>query len=133
MNISTRKPSFTSQQAGAIKRTSDNYPYLDPAVFQADFAADLPREQAEFESRSQIPTAADVFSTSMAVAAWKTKPSWGIVAGADRIIDPDLECWYYERAGSHTTEIAGASHSVCESRPREVAAVIEAAAHNATS
>jgi len=125
------KPSFTSQQPGAIKRTSDNYLYLDPAAFYPDFAADLPREQAEFESRSQIPTSADVFTTSMKVAAWKTKPSWGIVAGSDKIINPDLERWYYQRAGSHTTEIEGASHSVYESRPREVAAVIEEAARNA--
>lgn len=125
------KPSYTSQQPGAIRRTGDNYLYLDPAVFYPDFAADLSREQADFESRSQIPTAAEVFSTSMTVAAWKTKPSWGIVAGADRIINPDLERWYYQRAGSHTTEIPNASHSVYESRPNEVAAVIEEAARNA--
>jgi pimeloyl-ACP methyl ester carboxylesterase len=51
-----------------------------------------------------------------------------IVAGADRIINPDLERWYAKRANSHTTELAGASHSVYESRPNEVAAVIEKAA-----
>ncbi len=130
--LGKQTPSYTSQQAGAIKRTSDNYLYLDPAVFYPNFAADLPKEQAEFESRSQIPTAADVFSTSMTVAAWKTKPSWGIVAGADKIINPDLERWYYKRAKSHTTEIEGASHSVYESRPREVAAVIEQAAQEAS-
>jgi pimeloyl-ACP methyl ester carboxylesterase len=126
------KPSYTSQQAGAIKRTPDNYLYLDPAVFHADFAADLPREQAEFASRSQIPTAADVFSSPMTVAAWKTKPSWAVVAAADKIINPDLERWYYARAHSHTTELEGASHSVYESRPREVAAVIEDAAKHAS-
>jgi pimeloyl-ACP methyl ester carboxylesterase len=125
------KPSFTSQQPGAIRRTSDGYLYLDPAVFHPDFAADLPREQAEFASRSQIPTSADVFSTSMTVAAWKTKPSWGIVAGSDKIINPDLERWYYARANSHTTEVEGASHSVYESRPRDVAKVIEDAALHA--
>ena len=129
--LGKRTPSDTSQQPGAIRRTSDDYLYLDPTVFQADFAADLSREQADFESRSQIPTAADVFSTSMTVAAWRTKPSWGIVAGADRIISPDLERWYYERAGSRTTEIRNASHSVYESRPHEVAAVIEEAARDA--
>jgi pimeloyl-ACP methyl ester carboxylesterase len=66
----------------------------------------------------------------MTAAAWKTKPSWAIVAGADRIINPDLERWYYARAGRRTTELKGASHSVYESRPKEVAAVIvEAAQH----
>ena len=58
------------------------------------------------------------------------KPSWGIVAADDKIINPDLERWYYDRAKSRTTEIAGASHAVYESHPREVATVIEDAARN---
>jgi pimeloyl-ACP methyl ester carboxylesterase len=120
-------PSATQKQEGAIK-TADGFTFLDPAKFYQDFAADLPREQAEFESRSQILTAAKVFTTPMTVAAWKTKPSWAIVASADRIINPDLERWYYARAHSHVIELDGASHSVYESRPKEVAAVIEEAA-----
>ena len=91
-------PSATSEQRGAIKETGDSFTFLDPADFCEDFAADLPREQAEFESRSQVLTAAKVFTTPMTTAAWKTKPSWAIVAGADRIINPDLERWYYARA-----------------------------------
>ena len=59
------------------------------------------------------------------------KPSWGIVAGDDLIINPDLERWYYERAKSRTTEVKGASHSVYESHPQDVAAVIIEAAENA--
>jgi pimeloyl-ACP methyl ester carboxylesterase len=121
-------PSATSKQKGAIKETDNGFTFLDPNDFYQDFAADLPREQAEFESRSQILTAAKVFTTPMTAAAWKTKPSWAIVAGADRIINPDLERWYYARAHSHTKELEGASHSVYESHPKEVAAVIEEAA-----
>ena len=124
-------PSFTSKEAGAIKKTDDGYTYLNPADFPKDFAADLPLKQAEFESHSQILTAAKVFSEPVKVAAWTSKPSWGIVAGADKIINPDLERWYYARAHSHTTVIAGASHSVYESRPKQVAAVIEDAAKHA--
>ena len=71
---------------------------------------------------------AKVFSAPLTAAAWKTKPSWGIVALADKIINPDLEKWYYARAHSHTIEIEGASHSVYESHPKEVATVIEEAA-----
>ncbi len=121
-------PSATSKQKGAIKVTDDGFTFLDPADFYEDFAADLPRGQAEFESRSQVLTAAKVFTTPMTVAAWKTKPSWAIVAGADRVINPDLERWYYARAHSHTKELEGASHSVYESHPKEVAALIEEAA-----
>src|SRR6267378_1216949 len=123
-------PSATSKQKGAIKVTDDGFTFLDPADFYQDFAADLPRKQAEFESRSQVLTAAKVFTTPMTAAAWKTKPSWAIVAAADRIINPDLERWYYDRAHSHTVELEGASHSVYESRPNEVAAVIEDAAEH---
>jgi pimeloyl-ACP methyl ester carboxylesterase len=130
-DLGKRMPSIAQKQAGAIKKTTDGFTFLDPADFHDDFAADLPREQAEFESRSQIPTAVGVFTTPMTVAAWKTKPSWAIVAEADRIINPDLERMYYARAHSHTTEIKGASHSVYESRPKEVAALIEQAAKHA--
>jgi len=126
--LGKRMPSATQKQEGAVKKTADGFTFLDPANFYRDFAADLPREQAEFESRSQILTAAKVFTAPMTVAAWKTKPSWAIVAGADRIINPDLERWYYARAHSHVIVLDGASHSVYESRPKEVAAVIEEAA-----
>jgi pimeloyl-ACP methyl ester carboxylesterase len=91
----------------------------------------LPPDQAEFESRSQVFAAAEVFDTPLTTAAWTTKPSWGVVALADQIINPDLEKWYYARAHSHTVEIPGASHSVYESHPKQVAAVIEQAAENA--
>jgi pimeloyl-ACP methyl ester carboxylesterase len=125
------KPSFTARQPGAIEKTADGYTYLNPADFPHDFAADLPLAQAQFEAHSQMLTSASVFTTPLTAAAWTTKPSWGIVAGNDKIINPDLERWYYARAHSHTTVIAGASHSVYESRPREVAAVIEDAARHA--
>jgi pimeloyl-ACP methyl ester carboxylesterase len=130
-DLGKKMPSYTSKQPGAIQKTDDGYTYLNPVDFPKDFAADLPLKQAEFESHSQILTAAKVFSAPMTVAAWTTKPSWGIVAGDDKIINPDLERFYYQRAHSHTTVLAGASHSVYESRPKEVAAVIEDAARHA--
>lgn len=121
-------PSILAKTDGAIKKTPDEFTYLDPAEFPKLFAPDLPRERAEFVAHSQVPAAAKMFATPLTAAAWKTKPSWGIVAGGDKIINPDLERWYYARAKSHTTEIKGASHSVYESHAREVAAVIEDAA-----
>jgi pimeloyl-ACP methyl ester carboxylesterase len=66
----------------------------------------------------------------MTAAAWRSKPSWAVVAAGDQIISPDLERWYYERAGSHTIEIPGASHAVYESHPKEVAALITEAARS---
>ena len=131
--LGKKTPSVTSQLPGAVVKTADGYTYLRPDLFPSHFAADLPLDQAKFEAQSQVLTAAAVFSTPMTAAAWKTKPSWGIVAAADKIISPDLERFYYERAHSHITVIEGASHSVYESRPKEVAAVIEEAARSATT
>jgi pimeloyl-ACP methyl ester carboxylesterase len=54
-----------------------------------------------------------------------------LVAGADRAINPDLERWYASRANSHMVEVAGASHAVYISRPKEVAGLIEEAASHA--
>jgi pimeloyl-ACP methyl ester carboxylesterase len=115
----------------AIQKTPDGYAYLDPARYHADFAADLPADEAAFEARSQVFTAAKVFSTPITNPAWKLKPSWYMVAKADRIISPDLERMYAARAHSHAVEIGGASHSVYRSHPKEVAALIEQAALHA--
>src|SRR5947207_2185353 len=71
---------------------------------------------------------ADNFKAVITTAAWRTKPSWMLVATKDRTINPDLERWYATRAKSHRVEVSGASHAVYVSRPKEVAALIEQAA-----
>jgi pimeloyl-ACP methyl ester carboxylesterase len=129
-SLGKKTPSVLAKTEGAIRKTPDEFTYLNPEDFPKLFAPDLPRERAEFSARSQVLAAAKVFTTPLTAAAWKTKPSWGIIAGNDKIINPDLERWYYERAKSHTTEIKGASHSVYESHPKEVAAVITEAARS---
>lgn len=121
-------PSDTQKITGAVVRTPDGFTTLRPDLFPVQFATDVDPARARFQALSQVPTAAAVFATPLTTAAWRTKPSWGIVAGGDRIINPDLERFYYRRAGSRETVIDGASHAVFESHPAEVAAVIEAAA-----
>jgi len=115
----------------SLKKGADGFDYIDPLMFRADFAADLPKKQAQFMANSQMPAADEVFHTIIQNPAWKVKPSWYMVAKSDRIINPDLERMYARRAGSHTVEIAGASHSVFESHPAEVAKLIIEAANNA--
>jgi pimeloyl-ACP methyl ester carboxylesterase len=115
-------------KSGAIKKTSDDFTYIDPTQFHELFAADLPADRAALMARSQVLNFADNFSATITTAAWRTKPSWMVVAGNDRTINPDLERWYAKRANSHTVEVAGASHSVYVSHPKEVADVIESAA-----
>jgi len=122
-----RFPSDLSK-SGAIKKTADGFTYLDPAQFHEYFAADLSAEQAAFMARSQVLNFADNFKAVITTAAWRSKPSWMLVAGADRTINPELERWYAARAKSHKVEVAGASHVVYISHPKEVADIIESAA-----
>src|SRR5215469_13200333 len=82
----------------AIKKTADGFTYLDPAQFHEYFAADLSVEQAAFMARSQVLNFADNFKAVITTAAWRTKPSWMLVAGSDRTINPELERWYAKRA-----------------------------------
>jgi pimeloyl-ACP methyl ester carboxylesterase len=125
-----RFPSELSKSTG-IKKTTDGFTFLDPAQFHEYFAADLPASQAAFMARSQVPNFADNFKAVITTAAWRTKPSWMLVAGADRTINPDLERWYAKRANSHVIEVPGASHAMYVSHPKEVAAAIEDAAVHA--
>src|SRR5262249_55213270 len=98
--------------------------------FHEYFAADLPAEQAALMARSQVLNLAANFRAVITKAAWRSKPSWVLVATKDRVINPDLERWYAARANSHKIEVEGASHAVYASRPKEVAALIEEAATN---
>jgi pimeloyl-ACP methyl ester carboxylesterase len=125
-----RFPSDLSK-SNAIKKTADGFTYLDAAQFHEYFAADLSIEQTAFMARSQVLNAADNFKGVITTPAWRSKPSWMLVATRDRTINPDLERWYAARAHSHTVEVSGASHSVYVSRPKEVAALIEEAASHA--
>jgi pimeloyl-ACP methyl ester carboxylesterase len=125
-----RFPSDLSKST-AIKQTTDGFTYLDPAQFHEYFAADLPAEQAAFMARSQVLNAANNFRAVITTPAWRSKPSWMLVAAGDRVINPDLERWYAKRARSHVVEVPGASHSVYVSRPKEVAALIKEAASHA--
>ncbi|WP_243047835.1 alpha/beta hydrolase [Dyella sp. RRB7] len=121
--LNNKMPSATK----AIKPTADGYLYLDPAHFHEDFAADLPADQANFMAISQVMPLAQSFGTPITAAAWRAKPSWAVVATADRAINPDLERFMTKRAGSKTVEIK-ASHAVYISHPAEVAKLIEQAA-----
>src|SRR6202050_733239 len=106
-----RFPSDRSKST-AIKKTADGFTYLDSAQFHEYFAADLSAEQAAFMARSQVRNAADNFKAVITTAAWRTKPSQILVAGAAQTTTPALEGWYAPRPGSHKVEVSGASHSV---------------------
>ena len=112
-----------------LKATMDGFIFIDPTKFVTDIASDLPAAQAEYLSNSQMPVAAAAFDAPVTVAAWHDKPSYGIVATADRALNPMLARWMYKRSGAKITEIK-ANHLVYISQPRPVANVIEAAARS---
>jgi pimeloyl-ACP methyl ester carboxylesterase len=103
---------------------------LDPTKFGADVTADLPKAQAQSVAISKMPVLAGAFGAPVTAAAWRNKPSYGIVATQDRVLNPDLERWMHHLSGAKVTEIK-ASHAVYVSKPRAVAGVIEAAARAA--
>lgn len=111
----------------SLIKGKDGWDYIDPKFFAADFSADLPVSKAGFMANSQPPTADTVFHAIIRNPAWKTKPSWYMVAKSDRIINPDLERMYAKRAKSRVVEIEGASHSIYISHAKEVAELIIAA------
>ncbi|GAA1385928.1 alpha/beta hydrolase [Kitasatospora putterlickiae] len=97
-----------------------------PDRFPAIFAADVDPRLAEVLAVSQRPLAAQAFADAAPAAAWKTKPSWGLVASSDRTINPDVERYGYRRAGMTTVEV-DSSHLVMLSHPQRVADLIEEA------
>jgi pimeloyl-ACP methyl ester carboxylesterase len=111
-----------------IRETKDGqYLYIDPAAFPADFAADLPKDEAAFLARSQVFASKKAFTAMAGAPAWRVKKSWSIVATRDRSISPELERDMARRAGSQVTEIE-ASHAAFASQPEKVADVIAKAA-----
>ena len=110
-----------------IRATKDDFLYIDPAAFRADFAADLPPAEANFMAHSQAMLAKAAGGAPVATAAWRQKKSWALVAAQDKNINPDLERSMAKRAGSETVEVP-ASHAVYVSKPEDVARLIERAA-----
>jgi pimeloyl-ACP methyl ester carboxylesterase len=105
----------------------DGYLLLDKAKFAAAFAADVPAEKAGFMADSQVPWGVAALSGSITEPAWKTKPSWYLIATDDRMIPPPAQQFMSKRAGSTVVETKG-SHAVYVSKPEAVAAIIDKAA-----
>ena len=105
----------------------DGFLFLDRAKFNASFAADVDPALAEFMASSQVPWGLDALNGVVTTAAWKTKPSWYLVATDDRMIPPPAQRTMSKRAGSTVSEVPG-SHAVYVSQPGPVAAFIERAA-----
>jgi pimeloyl-ACP methyl ester carboxylesterase len=107
----------------------DGYLFLDRAKFRAAFAADVDAAKAAFMADSQVPWGVNALSGAVTEPAWKSKPSWYLVATEDRMIPPPAQRQMSKRAGATVTEAAG-SHAIYVSKPEIVAALIAEAAKN---
>jgi pimeloyl-ACP methyl ester carboxylesterase len=96
---------------------------INPARFHDAFAADLPAEQADIMAATQRPAAELAFSEPSGVPAWKTLPSWAVVATGDKAAGADVIRSMAQRAGATITEVDG-SHVIMISRPQVVTDVI---------
>lgn len=108
---------------GVLPPDEKGIAYYDKAKFHAGFAGDLSKEQADFMYASQGAFHAQGFLTPITKAAWRTKPSYGIVATEDKSIVPSIQHAMYKRSNTKITEIKG-SHVVFISQPEKVANVI---------
>jgi pimeloyl-ACP methyl ester carboxylesterase len=108
----------------------DGFLFLDRKKFADSFAADVEPAQAAFMADSQVPWGVEALGGAVTDPAWRSKPSWYLVATDDRMIPPPAQRAMAERAGATTSEAPG-SHAIYVSRPAVVAGVIVQAARNA--
>jgi len=105
----------------------DGYLFLDKSKFPASFAGDVDAEKAAFMADSQVPWGVQALAGEISEPAWKSKPSWYLLATEDRMIPPPAQRFMSQRAGSTVVEVAG-SHAIYVSQPNAVAALIKQAA-----
>jgi pimeloyl-ACP methyl ester carboxylesterase len=110
----------------------EGYLFLDKTKFRASFAADVSEAKAAFLADSQVPWGVDALSGAVSEPAWRTKPSWYLVATEDKMIPPSAQRQMATRAGSTVAEAAG-SHAIYISKPETVAALIAKAAKSVSS
>jgi pimeloyl-ACP methyl ester carboxylesterase len=105
----------------------DGFLFLDREKFHDSFAADVSAEEAQFMADSQVPWGVDALSGKISEPAWRSKPSWYLIATEDRMIPPPAQRQMSARAGSTVEEVAG-SHAIYVSQPEAVAELIKKAA-----
>jgi len=110
----------------------EGFLFLDNAKFAASFAADVDSAAAQFMADSQVPWGVGALSGAVSEPAWRSKPSWYLIATDDRMIPPPAQQFMSKRAGSIVAEAKG-SHAIYVSQPAAVAALIKKAALESSS
>ena len=120
------------QASKAFKPDSNGNWWIEQDHFAADFAADVPPAESHYMAISQVPISTDSFTHKVTNPAWKGKPTFYMVASADRSINPQQERMMAKRAKAKTVEV-NASHVAYMSHPKETAKLIEEAATSASA
>ncbi len=101
--------------------------YIRPEIFREAFAADLPARTARLMQMTQRPLSAAALGEPSGTPAWRTIPSWYLLATRDRTIPPATQKFMARRAGSTIVEVRS-SHVAMQSQPEATAALVFAAA-----
>jgi pimeloyl-ACP methyl ester carboxylesterase len=112
---------------GVLPADDKGIVYYDKAKYHAGFCGDLTKEEADFMYASQGAFYGQCFVSPITNAAWRNKPTFGIVATEDKSINPEIQRTMYKRSNTRVTEMKG-SHAIYVSQPQKVAAVIAQAA-----
>jgi pimeloyl-ACP methyl ester carboxylesterase len=118
---------YTTPPEFVIETGKDGYGFVKSDMFAAGFAADATKADAAFLNASQIPINMSVFGTKLAQAAWRSKPSWAVIATQDKAFDQRMLQDMAKRIGAKVTNVR-ASHAVYFTQPKAVADVIDEAA-----
>ncbi len=112
-----------------IDTRPDGFGFVNREKFKSGFAADANDADAAFLRDSQVPINMSVFGTKLTQAAWRTRPSWAVIATDDKAFDVKMLHQMAKRIGAVVHEVK-ASHAVFMTQPKAVAAVIDGAAQS---
>src|SRR5271170_2525921 len=129
--VSISKPYPPAPLGAELRPDAQGFLSITPKGIAEDFAQDLPKTEKEVLTATQGPTNGAAFGAPVTTAAWKTKPSWFVIAGDDRAIPPDLEKAEAVRMKATSITLAS-SHLAMLSHPTEVAELIANAAMGAS-
>ncbi|MFG3207077.1 alpha/beta fold hydrolase [Streptomyces sp. NPDC048192] len=127
LELSGRFPGSTlGSNLDSVSTGTETDLYIKADAFHHQFAADVPAPVTDLMAATQRPITASALEEKATAAAWKTVPSWSLIATEDFNIPPAAQRFMSERARAHTTEVS-ASHAVSVSQPAAVAHIIEQA------
>ncbi|MFB4374978.1 alpha/beta hydrolase [Agrobacterium sp. CR_3] len=118
---------FAPASEFVIEITKDGFGYVSPEKFKAGFAHDVSDADVAFMRDTQVPINMSAFGTKLEHAAWRTKPSWAVIATEDKAFDQSMLIHMAERINARITKVS-ASHALFMTQPAVIADTIDQAA-----